>query len=203
MARTDTLSHVPATIFSHLENIASNAVRLAHMREVGLTGVAAAAAITLIGALGAAPSAHASNFGVELNGTYRAISNGEWAQKNQVYFDEQSTDEIWTITSSCVSPIECTGEIRSNVGWTAPMTFEGSYWTAEHEIPNWVPCPDGTFASGEQKFMIWGVNPVANHRDVKITTLLAGRNVTKGAKGACGRNEQVVKELPVRVEKLT
>jgi hypothetical protein len=172
------------------------------MRAVNLLGGMVAMAMAAGGALAAAPSAGASNFGVELNGQYRAISNGEWAQRNGVYFDEKSTDEIWTISSSCVSPIECTGDIRSNAGWTSTMTFEGTYWTAKHEIPSWVPCPDGTFANGLQTLMFWGINPQTSQRVVTITDLLAGRNITKGSKGACGRNEQVVKELPLKLQKL-
>ena len=79
------------------------------MRAVGVIGGMAATAMTVLGSLGAAPSAHASNFGIELNGTWRVIQNGEWARTNQVLIDEKTIIENWTISSSCVSPLECTG----------------------------------------------------------------------------------------------
>ena len=45
-------------------------------------------------------SAIASNFGVELNGTYRVISNGDWAKSNEVFLDEKTVVQTWTVTSS-------------------------------------------------------------------------------------------------------
>ena len=58
------------------------------MRAVGVIGGIAATAMTVLGSLGAAPSAHASNFGIELNGTWRVMSNGEWAE-NQPGLDRR------------------------------------------------------------------------------------------------------------------
>ena len=45
----------------------------------------AVTAIAVVGSVGTATPAHASNYGVELNGTYRMISNGDWAKTNEVF----------------------------------------------------------------------------------------------------------------------
>lgn len=50
----------------------------------------AIATIAVLGSLGTATPAHASNYGVELNGTYRVISNGDWAKTNEVFMDERT-----------------------------------------------------------------------------------------------------------------
>ena len=93
------------------------------MRALGVIGGVATAAMTLLGSLGAAPAAHAKTFGIELNGTWKVISNGEWARTNEVLIDQKTTIENWTISSSCVSPIECNGTVTSDGGWTAPIDF--------------------------------------------------------------------------------
>jgi len=111
--------------------------------------------------------------------------------------------QTWTITSSCVSPIECTGEVTSDQGWTAPVRLGPDWWILDRVVPNWIPCPGGGFADGFQKFMFWGVNPVVNERDLKIRDLMAGRDLTKGSSGACGVNKPLVIELPLRVERIS
>jgi hypothetical protein len=171
------------------------------MRGVRIAG-AVSAAVAVIGSVGTATPAYASNFGVELNGTYRVSSNGEWARTNDVLMDEKTVVQTWTITSSCVSPIECSGEVRSDQGWTAPLRLD-SYWMVDRDIPNWAPCPDGTFAPGHQKFIIWGVNPDTEEVLSKNLKFLAGRDTTKTASGACGVNKPIVIELPVWIEKLS
>ena len=173
------------------------------MRAVGVIGAVAATAMTVIGSLGVAPSAHASNFGIELNGTWRVLQNGEWARTNQVLIDEKVTVETWTITSSCVSPLECTGQVTSDQGWTAAINMVKVYWIVNRDIPNWAPCPDGTFAPGHQKFTVWGINPALNERDLRITDLLAGRVITETDSGACGVNKPLDIEVPVRMERLS
>jgi hypothetical protein len=170
----------------------------------GVEAVAGAvAAITVFGSLGAAAPAHASNYGIELNGTYRVMSDGEWARTNEVLIDEQTVIQTWDITTCCVSPLECTGDVKSDQGWTAPINLVKVYWILNREVPKWIPCPDGTFAPGAQKFIVWGINPLLNERDLKIVDLLAGRDITKGPSGACGVNKPVVIELPVRMEKVS
>jgi hypothetical protein len=185
------------------------------MRGVGVLAGAAAAAVT--GCLGAAPSAHASDYGVELNGTYRVISDGEWAKRNEVFIDEKTVIETWTMSSTCTSPIRCTGQVTSDQGWTAPMGFDGGYWRLDRVIENWEPCPasydypgariftgaEGTAASGTQRFFFWGWDVANNGIDHTNVKLLAGRHRTQGPSGACGINKPLVIELPMRLEKLS
>lgn len=173
------------------------------MGALSVTGGIAATVVAVFGSLSAAASAHASNFGVELNGTYRVISNGDWARTNEVYIDEQTVVQTWTVTSSCTSPIDCKGEVKSDMGWTAPLTLGGDYWIVDRNIPNWVPCANGTAADGYQYYRLWGWNAANSERNLWITDLLAGQETTKGPSGACGVNKPVDIEIPVRMEKIS
>ena len=178
------------------------------MRAVEVTACALAA-IAVVGSVGTATPAYASNYGVELNGTWRVTSNGDWSQKNGVFIDEQTVVQTWTMTSSCTSPHTCIGEVRSDQGWTAPLKLGGveapgavgDYWVVDHVVANWEPCPDGTAATGAQKFWFWGVDPLTNNRDNKRVDLLTGRDVTKAPSGACGINMPLVIDMPVRLDK--
>lgn len=173
------------------------------MRGVGLA--AGAAVIAVAGSLSTATPAYADDFGVALNGTYRVMSDGEWAKRGMapgggdVFFDQQTVIETWTVTSSCVSPIECTGEVKSDRGWTGTLRLD-DFWFVDHDIADWIPCPNGTFAPGHQKFILWGFVPAKNERNFN-TDFLVGRNVTKSPSGACGRNQPMVIELPVKMER--
>jgi len=179
------------------------------MRAVDVTA-GALAAIVVVGSVGTATPAYASNYGVELNGTYRVTSNGDWAQTNQVFIDEKTVVQTWTMTSSCTSPQVCTGEVKSDQGWTAPLNLGGAegpgsfgdFWVVDRVVDNWEPCPDGTAAPGAQKFMFWGVDELTSQRNMKMVNLLAGRVTTKGPSGACGINKPLVIDMPVRLDKL-
>ena len=179
------------------------------MRGVRIAG-AVSAAVAVVGSLGTAIPASASNYGVELNGTYRVISNGDWAKTNDVFIDEQTVVQTWTMSSSCTSPQVCTGEVTSDQGWTAPLNLGGAegpgsvgdFWVVNRVVDNWEPCPDGSAATGNQKFMFWGVDDLTGQRNMKMVNVLAGRDTTKAPSGACGINKQLVIELPVRLEKL-
>jgi hypothetical protein len=173
---------------------------LSFVRKTSTTITALTAAV--IGYLGQAAPAQASDYGIELNGTYRVISNGDWAKTNDMFMDEKTVVQAWTVSSSCASPLDCTGEVTSDQGWTAPLKFINSRWLLRREIPNWMPCPDGTAAPGRQHFLFWGVN--AQGLNIPTNTAsLAGWDETEGPSGACGVNKQLVIRLPVRLEKLT
>lgn len=171
------------------------------MHTARVFGGIAGAAVALFGSLSAAPVSQASNFGVELNGTYRAFSDGEFAKVDDVFIDQVSTDEIWTINTSCVSPLECVGEVHSNAGWTATARLD-DFWYFDREIPNWLPCPDGTSAPGHQKFIVFGFNTMRVEQDKTNTDFLVGRNLTKAPSGACGRNAPLDIEMPIRLERI-
>lgn len=168
---------------------------------------AAAAAIALIASLGTATPAQAQ-FGTDLNGSYQVMSDGEWATKaaapggGAVFYDQQTVTETWTVDTSCASPIECNGTVSSSLGWTGTARLD-DFWYVDHVIPNWLPCPDGSFAPGHQKFILWGFDPTTNERQTKNMALLAGRNQTKSPSGACGRNQPLVIEMPVKMVKLS
>ena len=172
----------------------------------GVDVAAAAAAFGVFASLGVAPQAAAQNFGVELDGTYRVSSDGEWAKRSMapgggdVFYDQQSVVETWNISTSCTSPIECTGTVTSDRGYTASVRLD-DFWYIEHDVANWIPCPDGTAAPGHQMFLMWGFNPARNER-VKSTDYLVGRNITKSPSGACGRNQPMVIEMPVVMQRV-
>jgi hypothetical protein len=160
------------------------------------------ATVAVVGSLGTATPAHATYDEVALNGTYRVSSNGEWARTNGVLIDEKTVVQTWTVTSSCASPIECAGEVKSDQGWTGTLRLD-DFWIVERDIPNWAPCPNGPFATGRQMFTLWGVDPNTAERQRTNLKYIAGRDVTKTASGACGVNKPLVIELPVWIEKLS
>jgi hypothetical protein len=172
------------------------------MRSAQVFSGVAAAAIAVLGGLAAAPSAQAQDWGVDISGKWRVYSDGEWARTNQVLIDQQSVLETWTVTTSCVSPIECSGTVTSDRGWTGSARLD-DFWFVEHEVPNWMPCPNGTFATGYQKFQLWGMDPTIERRVTKNITTFAGRNITSSVSGACGVNQPRVIEIPVRMERIS
>ncbi len=143
------------------------------------------------------PAAHASEWG--LNGTYLALSDGKWAQTNDIFHDQASVHSTWTISSTCSTPVECTGRVSSDQGWSADASVHGSEWVVKRDIPNWEPCPDGSVRTGHQIFRFY---PVDERGWVNWdSTVLAGFDKTVGDSGACGVNKALVIMLPFRLEK--
>lgn len=172
------------------------------MRTARVLGGMAATALAVLASVGAAPSAQADEWGTDISGTWLVSSDGEWARTNEVLIDQQSVRETWTVTVSCVSPIECSGQVTSSLGWTGSARLD-DFWYVEHDVPNWMPCPDGTFATGHQKFMLWGIDRATEQRVTKNVTFYAGRNITTSDSGACGVNRPKQIELPVQAVKLS
>lgn len=172
------------------------------MRPSRLAYGIAATAIAVTGSVSLAPAAAADDWGVDLSGTWSVYSDGEWAKTNQVFIDQQSVRETWTVDVSCVSPIECTGQVTSSLGWTGSIYLNG-FWYVNHDVPNWMPCPDGTWATGHQKFMLWGVDTVTEEQLRHHFTDMAGRNITTSDSGACGVNRPKQIELPVWMQRLS
>ena len=123
-------------------------------------------------ALAAPPAMAAGKWA--LNGTFTATSNGEWARTNDVFHDERSVRAIWTISSQCSYPTECTGTVTSDQGWTAPIYQTGGEWYVKHVVPGWMPCPDGSAADGLQVLLDAGVRavvqPGGSVRDEEVIT---------------------------------
>jgi hypothetical protein len=173
------------------------------MRGIRVLGAVSAATAVVL-QLGTATPACASDQGVELNGTYRVISNGEWAKANYVFKDQRTVVQTWTMSSTCTSPLTCSGEVASDKGWTAPLVYKGDYWLVEHVIENWLPCPqDGTAHPGTQKFIFWGWDAANSQTDMKKRDVLPGRDRTVGPSGACGINRPLAIEMPLRLEKVS
>ncbi len=92
---------------------------------------------------------HAENPEWGINGTYAATSNGEWARKNEVFYDQASLRSTWTVSTQCSYPGECTGTVQSDFRLGRPPSIERSgVWYVKHTVENWIPCPDGSTAPG-------------------------------------------------------
>jgi len=164
------------------------------------TVTAAVSAAALIAALAAAPSAQASDRW-SLNGTYTATSNGEWARTNDVFRNEVSLRSVWSISSQCSYPGECTGTVTSDLGWTAPIYATGSTWYVKHIVSNWITCPDGvTTVSGFQVFRFISATPDGASADPDSTTLV-GEDITTGPSGSCGRSPSLYITMPFKLIK--
>jgi hypothetical protein len=161
-------------------------------------------AITL-SVIGCFPAAHAgaSVDDLALNGTYLATSNGEWAQTNDSYHDEQTVRSTWTITSTCSDAFHCSGTVSSDQGWTAPINKSSTTWTVDRQIPNWEECADGTAATGRQLYRFWQVVGDSGRYDIdNQSSVFAGEDKTIGPTGACGISRILAVKMPFRLEKL-
>jgi hypothetical protein len=171
-------------------------VRLTHRVIVGTT----AAVVMVAGAVGTPPSGRSSEDGLALNGTYVATSNGEWAKRNDSYYDEATVTSTWTITSSCSNPVDCTGQVVSDQGWTAPIIHTSDAWIVKRDLANWVPCHDGPAFPGHQIYRFWPVD-TTGYVSVGSATL-SGEDKTTGPSGACGVNKILVIRMPFRLDKV-
>ncbi len=153
----------------------------------------------LVGVAATAP-AHASAKWA-LNGTFTATSNGEWSRTNDVFIDQVSVRAVWTISSQCSYPTECTGTVTSNQGWTAPIYQTGGEWYVKHVVPQWIPCPDGSTADGFQVFRFKRMTPGGDYTDPN-SNVLVGEDATTGPSGACGRSLAVFIAMPFKLVKV-
>lgn len=163
--------------------------------------------VTTVGALAAVASlAHPATASADpewgLNGTYSATSNGEWAKKNEVFRDEATVRAVWTIDTVCSYPTECTGTVRSDQRWEAPIYKKGGIWYVKHTVPRWAPCPDGTAADGLQVFRFVPTVPDGSMTDPASTTL-TGEDQTTGPSGACGVSRPLFITMPFKLVKLS
>lgn len=161
-----------------------------------MRAVLTAAAAVIVG-LTVVPPAQA-DASWALNGTFTATSNGEWARTNDVFHDERSVRAIWTITSQCSYPSECTGTVTSDQGWTAPIYQTGGEWYVKHIVPHWMPCPDGSTADGFQVFRFKKMTIDGDYTDPSSNTLI-GDDSTTGPGGACGRSLPLYINMPFKL----
>jgi hypothetical protein len=173
------------------------------MRSIKMAAGATLVAASAAGGVGTAPSAWAYN--PAINGTYTATVIGSWAQTNEVYHQEEVVRSTWRITSSCSTAQDCTGQVTSDQGWSAPMTMtDGAMWTVRRDIPNWETCPDGTSFTGADFMWFVAVDPETGHTllDTPEAPVLAGRNHTTGPSGVCGTNAPLYIDQPFRLDKI-
>lgn len=173
------------------------------MRSVKTLTTATLVAATAFGGLSAAPTAQAiTKEDVALNGTYRATSIGDWAQRNDQYFGEPTVYQVWTISSTCDSTLECHGTVTSDQGWTAALYMkDGEMWKVRREVPNWERCEDGTAFPGQQQYFFF---PVNDNGGFQIgSRVLSGKDKTVGPSGACGQNNWLDITMPLRLDQLS
>jgi len=170
------------------------------MRSMSMAVSAALAVTGVAGGVGMAPLARAYNAAV--NGTYLATVVGQWARSRQVYHQEAMVRSTWKISSSCANAYECTGEVVSDQGWSAPITmYDGSNWYLRRDIPNWETCADGTSYTATDYIMFYPADPVTAV-NVLGSPVFRGDERTIGPAGACGNNLPLDIEQPMRLDKI-
>jgi len=153
-----------------------------------------------VAGVGMAPSAWA--YDPAINGTYTATVIGDWAQTNQVFHQEAVVRSTWKISSSCYTAQDCTGQVVSDQGWTAPMTMhDGNVWFVKHDIPNWETCPDGTSFPGHDVVYFYPADPDTGENALG-SPVLAGREHTTGPAGVCGTNKPLYLDQPFRLDRI-
>jgi hypothetical protein len=161
-----------------------------------LLGATAMVVFTTAGA----PSAKATGFGFEINGTYSFLSNGEWARSNDQLHDEPVVRATWQVSSSCESVSVCTGQVTSDQGWTAPLKWSTDRWIVKRELLNWAPCETGGAATGHQTFTFYGIDDKGQVN--RNTDFLAGRDTTFTDSGSCGKNLPLNIVIPMRLQRV-
>lgn len=125
----------------------------------------------------------------QVTGTFAMFSDGRRAQTREVYHDEASVHETWTISSSCDDAFDCTGTVVSAQGWTAPVHCLSGVWTVKRSLDNWEPCRDGSSWPGNQLLQFW--------TDSAHPGTYTGMNKTIGVSGACGMNLPLTVQMPL------
>ncbi|OBA64973.1 hypothetical protein A5647_26005 [Mycobacterium sp. 1100029.7] len=170
------------------------------LKSVTTATLLAAAAFCGVGT--ASPAQATTKEEVAINGTFRATSIGDWAQRNDQYFGEPTVYQTWTISSTCQTFQECHGTVHSDQGWSAPMYLnDGEVWKVRRTVPNWERCEDGTSFSGEQTYSFF---PVNDNGGFQIgSPVLSGKDKTVGPSGACGQNQWLDIAMPLRLDRIS
>jgi hypothetical protein len=173
------------------------------MRQVTERRVAVAISCVLSVSLSGAPPASADeNAQYALNGTFIAASDGRWAKVNDRYQDVPSVRSTWTITSTCDGPMDCQGTITSDQGWTIQLRKPNQVWSAEHIVPDWQRCPDGTTSPGRQLFRFWRIDDTGAADLSSTSPLFEGEDKTMGDSGACGVNKWLSVRIPLIIRQI-
>jgi hypothetical protein len=170
------------------------------MHSMSMAASAALVAAATVVCVGAAPPARAYN--PAISGTYTATVVGQWARTNTVLHVEQTLRSTWTITSSCTTAQDCSGQVNSDQGWSAPLVMhDGQVWTVKHDIPNWETCTDGSSFTGRDVIFFYPANPETGEF-VNGSSALAGWEKTTGPSGACGNNAPLYISQPFRLDQV-
>ncbi len=159
---------------------------------------ATAVAVTLVAAVGHPWHANADTATWGLNGTFTATSNGEWSRTNDRYQDQDSIRNVWTISTQCSYPTECTGTVSSDWGWTAPIYQRSGVWYVKYIVENWQHCADGTTSPGQKVYRFSRTTPSGDMGD-PISPILVGEDQTTGLSGACGVSKPVFIQMPFKL----
>jgi hypothetical protein len=152
----------------------------------------AVAALVLTAVPAAADNSHDD---VAINGTFTVFSDGRWAKRDDSRHDEAVVTQTWTITSTCTTFQDCTGQVTSDQGWTAELTYVSGQWIVRRTVPDWEPCIDGTAHPGTQVFRFWPAWPPQ-------PGVYKGWDRTMGPSGACGFNKVLDIEMPLTLTKI-
>jgi len=174
------------------------------MRSAETIATAMLVAGTVFGALSpASPAGATTKDDVALNGTYQVTSNGNLAKINRQFNPEAVVTTTWTISSTCTNFDECSGTVKSAQGWSAPAVLhDGTQWYVIHDVPNWETCQDGTSFTGRQELYFYPVDPAGDGSVQLGSPVLAGKDKTIGPSGACGQNQWLTIEMPLRLDKI-
>ncbi|MDT5048904.1 MAG: hypothetical protein QOG75_4798 [Mycobacterium sp.] len=174
------------------------------MRPLGTVATAMLLAASAVGFVGPASTARAiTKEEVAINGTYRVTSIGNWAKINDQFNGQPTTVQTWTLSSTCTTFQNCDGTLKSDEGWSARLyMLDGVMWYARQEVPNWERCQDGSAFTGKQTFSFYPVDPDGSGEFKIGSPVLAGKNKTVGPSGACGQNQWLAIELPMRLDKI-
>jgi hypothetical protein len=167
-----------------------------------VTRRAAAIAAVIAVALGQGAASADAQSSAPLNGRFLAISNGDWAQTNDSYRNEAVVRSTWTISSTCTQGDECSGQVTSDLGWTAPLRKQNDTWIVDRDLPDWEPCADGTTAPGHQKIRFWRVNADGSQDYSGQSPIFAGEDKTVGLSGACGINKWLAIRMPFSLQQI-
>jgi hypothetical protein len=174
------------------------------MRSAGTITTAILLAANVFGMLGLVSTARATTKeDVAINGTYKVTSNGNWAKINDQYNYEPTVISTWTISTSCSDFYTCSGTMKSDQGWSAPIAMnDGQVWYVRRDVPNWERCQDGTAFTGQQTFDFYPVDPEGSGEYQLGSPVMAGKDKTIGPSGACGQNQWLGITLPLRLDKI-
>lgn len=150
-------------------------------------GVAAVASLLVATGPPAAADLQAS----ALNGRFTVVSDGLFAKTNERRTDQATVTSTWTVTTTCTTTLACSGQMSSDQGWTAEVSYTKPMWYVTRRVPNWMPCPDGTFVDGQQTFKFFV--------DEYDKPFLRGWDNTLGPSGACGVNKVLNIEMPLKL----